>query len=120
MVSLKTARQLALSYEGAEELPHFETISFRVKKKIFMTLDEKKNRACIKLPEIEQDVFSNIDKNIIYPVPNKWGGHGWTFVELKLIKKDMFGEVLTASYCHVAQKKIADKYRNEGLGEATF
>jgi len=111
MISLQTARQLALSYEGAEEQPHFEKPSFRVKKKIFLTLDEKNHVACVKLDEIVQDIFCNIDKNIIYPVPNKWGKQGWTLIALKLIKKDLFMEALTASYCHVAPKALADKYR---------
>ena len=105
MVSLKTARDLAMTFEGAEEQPHFEKPSFRVKKKIFMTLDEPKNIACIKLPEIEQDIFCTIDANVIYPVPNKWGKQGWTFINLKLIKKELFVEALTVAYSHVAQKK---------------
>lgn len=109
MISLKTARALALTFEGAEEIPHFEKPSYRVKKKIFLTLDEKNNRACIKLPEIEQDIFSTIDKKMIYPVPNKWGQQGWTFIELKLIKKELFMEVMSASYCHVAKKAKAEK-----------
>lgn len=107
MVSLITARQLALSFAEADEQPHFEKPSFRIKKKIFLTLDEKNNRACIKLPVIEQDVFCTIDKKMIYPVPNKWGQQGWTFIDLKLIKKDLFLEALTASYCHVAKKEKA-------------
>ena len=111
MVSLQTARQLALSFEGSEEQPHFEKPSFRVKKKIFLTLDEKKQIACIKLPEIEQDIFCKIDTTLIYPVPNKWGKQGWTLIALKLIKKDLFKEALTASYCHVAPKSLAEKYR---------
>lgn len=104
MVSLKTASALALTFDGAEEQPHFEKTSYRVKKKIFLTLDEKNHRACIKLPEIEQNIFSTIDKKMIYPVPNAWGKQGWTFVALKLVPKKLFMEVLTASFCHVASK----------------
>jgi len=104
MVSLKTARQLALSFEGAEEQPHFEKPSYRIKKKIFLTLDEKNNRACIKLAEIEQDIFCTIDKQMIYPVPNKWGQQGWTLIALKFIKKQLFQEALTASFINVAPK----------------
>ena len=66
-----------------------------------MTLDEPKNIACIKLPEIEQDVFCTIDADVIYPVPNKWGKQGWTLINLKLIKKELFVEALTTSYAHV-------------------
>ena len=104
MVSLKTAKQLALSFEGAEEMPHFEKPSYRINKKIFLTLDEKNIRACIRLPEIEQDIFSKIDPKMIYPVPNKWGKQGWTFIELKLISKKLFSEALSASFSHVAAK----------------
>ena len=111
MVSLQAARQLALSFEGAEEQPHFEKPSFRVQKKIFLTLDEKNQVACIKLDEITQDIFCKIDKAMIYPVPNKWGLQGWTFVTLKLIKKELFQEALTASYCHVAPKSLAGKWK---------
>ncbi len=111
MVSLQTARQLALSYEGAEEQPHFEKPSFRVKKKIFLTLDEKNQIACVKLDEIVQDIFCKIDKTLIYPVPNKWGLQGWTLITLKLIKKDLFREILTASYCHVAPKSLSEKWK---------
>ncbi len=101
MGSLKTARSIALKFEGAEEQTHFEKPSFRVKKKIFMTLDEPKNIACIKLSEIEQDIFCTIDANVIYPVPNKWGKQGWTLINLKLIKKELFVEALTTSFTHV-------------------
>jgi len=110
MVSLQTARQFALSFEGAEEQPHFDKPSFRVKKKIFLTLDEKNQIACIKLDEITQDIFCKMDKAMIYPVPNKWGLQGWTLVALKLIKMELFSEALTASYCHVAPKALASKY----------
>jgi hypothetical protein len=52
---------------------HLGKTSFRVKKKIFATYDELNRRACIKLSEIDQDVFSSADKKIIFPVDNKWG-----------------------------------------------
>jgi len=70
MVDLKTVRSLALAFDEAEEQPHFENQSFRIKKKIFATLNAKMNRACLKLSLIDQSVFSEIDTSIIYPVPN--------------------------------------------------
>jgi hypothetical protein len=82
-----------------------------VHKKIFLTLDEKNKRACLKLSAIEQNVFADIDKNIIFPVPNKWGKQGWTFVELEHIERKLFKAILTSAYCHVAPKKLADKFR---------
>lgn len=82
MISFRTFRAIALSLPEAEESPHFEKTSFRIRKKIFATYDAKKDRATLKLSEIDQDVFSAADRSVIYPVPNKWGRQGWTFVEL--------------------------------------
>lgn len=110
MISTTTARKIALSFDESVELPHFEKTSFRVNKKIFATLDLKNKRACIKLSEIDQSVFSAFDNTIIYPVPNKWGKQGWTFIELKKVKKEVFKDALTVSYCTVAPKRLADKY----------
>ncbi|MBC6489542.1 MmcQ/YjbR family DNA-binding protein [Flavihumibacter stibioxidans] len=77
-LSFDTLRQLALAFPEATEELHFEKTSFRVKKKIFATYDTKNKRACIKLSEIDQDVFSSADRAVIYPVNNKWGKQGWT------------------------------------------
>lgn len=111
MVSIDTFKKLALSFPEVTEEPHFEKISFRVKKKIFATYDEVNNRACIKLSEIDQDVFSSADKTVIYPVDNKWGKQGWTLIELKKVRKDLFADALTTAYCEVAPIKLADQIR---------
>ena len=71
MLTIATFRKLARSFPETTEEAHFEKISFRVKKKIFATYDDINKRACIKLSEIYQDVFSSIDKAIIFPVDNK-------------------------------------------------
>lgn len=101
MVSLKTFRQLALSLEGASEEPHFEKTSFRVKKKIFATLNEKENKATIKLSLPEQDLFCIYDKNVMYPVPNKWGKQGWTHINLKTIPKEMCEDAVRTAYFQI-------------------
>jgi predicted DNA-binding protein (MmcQ/YjbR family) len=111
MVSLDTFRKLALSYPDATEESHFEKTSFRVKKKIFATYDGVKKRACIKLSEIDQNVFSSADKTIIFPVDNKWGKQGWTLIEMRKVRKELFIDALTTAYCEVAPKKLADQVR---------
>jgi predicted DNA-binding protein (MmcQ/YjbR family) len=112
MVSLDTLRKLALSFPETTEEPHFEKTSFRVKKKIFATYDNKSNRTCIKLSEIDQDVFSASDKTMIFPVDNKWGKQGWTIIEMSKVHKDLFVDALTTAYCEVAPKKLADQIRS--------
>ena len=106
MISLKNFRELALSFAEVTEQPHFEKASFRVKNKIFVTLDEAKNIACVMLSVNDQSVYKLIDETMIWPVPNKWGQKGCTFVDLKKIKKDLLKEMLTAAYCKVAPKNL--------------
>jgi predicted DNA-binding protein (MmcQ/YjbR family) len=110
MVSIKTFRALALSFAETSEQPHFEKTSFRVGKKIFATYDDKNNRACIKLSEIDQNVFSSYNKEIIYPVPNKWGKQGWTFIELKTVPKAMFTDAIKTAYDEVAPKNLKKNF----------
>lgn len=116
-MSIATFRKLALSFPEAVEAPHFEKTSFRVKKKIFATYDAVNNRACLKLSEIDQDVFSSHDSTIIYPVNNKWGKQGWTMVELKKVNKAMFVDALTTAYCEVAPKGLAAEARSGESGK---
>jgi hypothetical protein len=69
-------------------------------------LDENAKRVCIKLTAIDQDAFSLFDKSIIYPVPNKWGKNGWTFIELSLVNSATLLDALTAAYCTVAPNRL--------------
>jgi predicted DNA-binding protein (MmcQ/YjbR family) len=111
MVSIDTFRKLALLFPNVTEEPHFEKTSFKVKNKIFATYDEIKKTACIKLSEIDQNVFSTVGKTIIFPVDNKWGKQGWTIIEMKKVNKDLFVDALTTAYCEVAPKKLAEQVR---------
>jgi predicted DNA-binding protein (MmcQ/YjbR family) len=111
MVTIDTLRKLALSFPETTEEPHFEKTSFRVKKKIFATYDKSNNRACLKLSEIDQDVFSKLDLTTIYPVDNKWGKQGWTNIELNKVNEDLFIDALTTAYCGVAPTKLAKQVR---------
>lgn len=111
MVSIDNFKKIALSFDEAQELPHFEKTSFRINKKIFATLDIEKKRAVLKFTEIDQSVFGAFDKTIIYPVPGAWGKKGFTYVELQKVRTDMLKDAITVSYCNVAPKKLAEKYK---------
>lgn len=111
MVTVEILRKTALSFPDVTEEPHFEKISFRVKKKIFATYDSKLKWACIKLSEIDQHVFSSADKTIIYPVDNKWGKQGWTIIEMPRVRKSLFIDALTTAYCEVAPRKLAEQIK---------
>jgi len=106
MSGIKFYSKIALSLPEAVELPHFEKTSFRVGKKIFATLDKEKGIGCIKLGEVDQSAFCAFDKNVLYPVPNKWGKQGWTNINIALIKEEMLEDALKTAYCEVAPKKL--------------
>lgn len=112
MVTIKNLRSFALSLPETTEEPHFEKTSFRVKKKIFATYDDVHKRACVKLSEIQQNVFSAFDKTIIYPLNNKWGKQGWTIIEMKKVNKELLEDAIKTAYCEVAPQKLAEQIRN--------
>lgn len=109
MISNEEFAKLALSLPDITEEPHFEKPSYRIKKKIVATLDTKNNRACLKLSAIDQSVFSAYDSSIIYPVPNSWGKQGWTFVELKKVRKTVLRDALKKAYEEVNTPKAKKK-----------
>ncbi len=104
MVSIQNFKIIASSFPDVQELPHFEKISFRSNKKIFATLNEKEAIACLRLSLTDQSVFCAYDREIIYPVSNKWGQQGWTFFELKKIRTDMLKDALKLAYESVQKK----------------
>ena len=111
MATIQLLRTTALSFPETTEAAHFEKISFKVKKKIFATFDERNNKACLKLSAINQDVFSAMDKANIYPVDNKWGKQGWTYIDLEQVNPDLFVDALTTAYNEVAPKKLEQKIK---------
>jgi hypothetical protein len=58
-------KKRALSFPGTEASPHFDKPSFRIKKKIWVTLDETKQLACFELSPVAQSVFCAFKKPII-------------------------------------------------------
>jgi hypothetical protein len=51
------------------------------------------------------------DKTIIFPVDNKWGKQGWTFIDMSKVKEELFIAALTTAYCEAAPKKLSELVR---------
>jgi len=109
MLTIDTARQLALSLPEAAEAPHNGRPSFRVRGKIFCVLHPKDKRAVLKLSEVDQSVFDDYNPSVFHPVEGAWGRQGWTVVELPKIKKEVFREALLSAWLQVAPKSLASK-----------
>lgn len=111
MISINQVQEYALSFAEATESPHFEKTSFRVRKKIFATMDSKKKEVVVKLSDIDQDIYCSDTNGAILPVEGAWGRKGWTVVKLDLIDEALFKAVLTTSYMTVAPKKLGEIYK---------
>jgi hypothetical protein len=109
MVSNQHFREMALFLPEAIEAPHFERTSFRVNKKIFATLDEKTGIACLMLSLVDQSVFVAGLPDVIFPVPNKWGTQGATYVVLRKVKKSILADALKQAWLSKAPKRLLTK-----------
>lgn len=95
---------MVTSFDHVTEEPHFEKTSYRIKKKIFATLDSKSSLVCVKLNAIDQASFCSFDKETIYPVPNKWGQQGWTLINLEKVLEETLLDALETAYKNVGGK----------------
>lgn len=107
MITEEQFRAIAAVLPEVTEALHAGNTSFQVKKKIFAVINPIEGRATIKLNESDQYAFCTFDKSVIYPVPNKWGKHGWTHLNLIKISQEVLQEALVTAYCTVAPKKLA-------------
>ena len=95
-------RDLALSFPGTVENPHFDRLAFKVvNRRTFATLHEESGTANVKLSPVDQPVFCSIGKEAVYTVPNKWGLQGWTTFELKALPRELVLDALETAYMDV-------------------
>ena len=105
MVSVETFKQIALSFEGTEARPHFNRTAFKViNRRTFATLLEEDESANIVLSITDQQIYCSFDKKAVYPVPNKFGLHGWTTFELQKVPVELISDALLTAYNDVINK----------------
>lgn len=105
MVTGELFAQMALSFSGTEQVPHFERVGFKVTgKRMFATYLQKDNTANIFLTLKEQAVFCQMEE-AIYPIPNKWGEKGATTFELNNVPQNIVMEALLSAYKEVINAK---------------
>ena len=95
-----STRDLVLALPGATEHDHFGKGAYRVPtakgkpSKIFMTLWVEEQRAVFMLTLEQQSELHSRYPLVYFPVPNKWGEKGATFVELHQATEKVFREGL--------------------------
>src|SRR5207247_394515 len=91
-------RQLALSLPEAVEAAHMDHPDFRVRNKIFATLDyPEPGWGALKLTPNQQKVLLREDPEAYVPAKGGWGKRGATTVMLKRAKKATVVKALTAA-----------------------
>jgi hypothetical protein len=110
MVDVETFKRIALSFQGAEQHPHFERIALKVTgRRIFATLHEESESANIMLSREDQLVYCSYDESAVYPVPNKWGLKGVTTFELRKVPVELVSDALYTAYKHALKSKPKKK-----------
>ena len=99
-----------MAFDEAVEAPHFHLTSFRIRGKIFATLDTEKRLVMVPLTPVEQTLFVNGDS--IRPVPGGWGAKGATHFDLGRAPVEIFRHALSLAFCLKAPKSLAEKYRD--------
>lgn len=112
MVSNEVFKELALSFNGVEQAPHFHRVAFKITaRRIFATLLGEASAANIFLSLNEGAIYTAYEKDAVYAVPNKWGLQGWTTFELARLPAEFVQSALHSAYNHVLQSKPKKKGR---------
>jgi hypothetical protein len=102
-------RDIALSFPEAEERPHFDRPSFRVRNRIFATLPPGDSpRIVLKLPREAQRALVASEPETFGLVG--WEHQGWTAVSLTTVDPDELRELIEEAWRQVAPKRLVAAY----------
>jgi hypothetical protein len=118
VVDWQTVREVALALPEVEEHHHWGRPSFRVRKKIFVTLWPDEQRAVLKLDLADQEAFIRFDPATFSMVPGFWGQQGSTNVQLERVGLEELRQALVAAWRQVAPKRLIAAYE-QGPGHET-
>jgi hypothetical protein len=104
-------RRLALALPEAAEADHHGIPSFRVRGKIFCTLNIARSRMMVKLDPEDQRNLAEGHPGVVEPVPGYWGRKGSTFVAYALAQSALIETLLEMAWTQVAPAKLAKARR---------
>lgn len=111
MVSAARFRELALSFEGAIEVPHMERAAFRTTRRIFATLPPDGGSANLLLDRDLQEAVCEMSPKAFAPVPGGWGRMGYTTVNLRVVTEKDLIPALTEAHARASERKARPKTR---------
>jgi len=92
------ARKLALSFEGAEERPHFDRFAFRTTRKTFATLAGDGSDINLMFDAALQELYCEQEPKSFAPHPSGWSKMGATRCDLKKVDQVTLQSALKAAY----------------------
>ncbi|MES2034140.1 MAG: MmcQ/YjbR family DNA-binding protein [Pseudomonadota bacterium] len=107
-MSQATVRTIALSLPEAEEHPHFDRSSFRVRGKIFVTLPPPKGGpelVVLKLPVMVKESLQQTDASAIVSLGN-WDKGGWTQLDIGRMDEHKLADLIRLAWRGVAPKRL--------------
>ena len=99
-------RAIALSLPEAEEHPHFDKTSFRVRGKIFSTLTADGEQVMVKLPLEIKAAVEQAHPEAFVPLPGAWGRSGATLLVIAAMKDDTLADLVRLAWRQVAPKTL--------------
>jgi len=105
-------RRAALAMPEAEERQHHGRPDFRVRNKIFATLDAGEQCGVVKLPADEQAAVLASSPDAYSPAVGAWGRSGWTEIHLAAAEATEVTELITEAWCAVAPKRLVKAFES--------
>jgi hypothetical protein len=101
-------RTLALGLPEAEEKPHFDRASFRVRGKIFATLSGDGDSVVLKLAlPVQESALQSWPEAVI--LPKHWSRHGWTQLQLAAIPAAEMSDLVRHAWRQVVPKALIER-----------
>jgi hypothetical protein len=98
MLTPEDVKDIALSFEGTSEKPHYNRIAFLVNKRIFATVSYEDKTLNLMFDPQLQMLFCPPNSEVIFPIRNSWGKKGATTINLDKTTKKLVQSALQEAY----------------------
>lgn len=110
MITRTQFAALALSMPEAAQASHFGNADFRVRNKIFATLDTGAERGSLKVRSEIQRLLVSARPQAFVPAAGAWGNSGWTYVMLEHAELDEVRELMADAWRLIAPARLAAQH----------
>ncbi|MEZ4950180.1 MAG: MmcQ/YjbR family DNA-binding protein [Saprospiraceae bacterium] len=106
MLDFDQLHKIATSFPEVTVELHFDRISFKVRKKIFLTYHQESQETNLPFNPEQQTEFCEKFPEVFTPIANKWGEKGWTHLDLEKISKAELEMAIKTAYQNKAPTAI--------------